>query len=729
MVSGYHFAGSHIRVYALRSMIVNRVKPATPLSAISLGWRLFFFYGLALLMAGGISLLFADLLWRKGWTPLSSVLFGLFVILLLMSSIGSVHGIYGFILRRLGDGQRITMLKDFESQDISETSTAILFPIYNENANEVYERLKSTFLSLEKTGDLARFDFHILSDSTEAINWVDEENRWLELTKSLEAAGKIFYRRRLWNDAKKSGNIRDFLNALGNRYRYFIVFDADSLMIGRTIVKMVKLMEAHPDVGLIQTPPALVNAESLFGRIHQFANRLYSPLFTTGLNYWMQNFGNYWGHNAIIRTAPFMEYCGLPKLPGKKPFGGQILSHDFVEAALMLKNQWQVWLAHDLDGSYEEGPQGLIEYAQRDRRWCQGNLQHTLVLFSHGLQGISRLHLIFGILGYLSGPLWLLFLLSFNAQRVSVKETGLSDITVRAWTPFLNLSATQHALLIFALSTFLLFLPKILALFELVLDRERRRAFGGLGRASLSASLEVLFSMLQAPLQMLWHTEFVITILLGKSVNWSTQQRQADGTAWSHAFRQLWKHTLIGGAWGFLVWKMDHAVFWWFLPVLAGMFLSIPFTVLTSRRKGGRSARHAGLFMTPEETNPTPEIVLLRSALQQLEKGDKPSNLKEKALERTILNPYRSALHIQLLRERDKDPGSKNALKKLSEGLPTLESLRDKLLKEGIQSLTSKEKLLILSDVESLEWLYREIWRRPTSAISLSWQQALKLSG
>jgi membrane glycosyltransferase len=677
-------------------------------------------------MAGGISLLFADLLWRKGWTPVSSVLFGLFVILLILSSIGSVHGIYGFVLRRFGDGQRITALKDFEGQDISATATAILFPIYNEDASEVYERLRSTFLSLKTTGQLDRFDFYILSDSTEATNWVDEENRWLDLIGSLDGKGKIFYRRRLWNDAKKSGNIRDFLNALGNRYRYFIVFDADSLMIGTTIVKLVKLMEAHPDVGLIQTPPALVNAQSLFGRIHQFANRLYSPLFTTGLNYWMQSFGNYWGHNAIIRTAPFMEYCGLPKLPGKKPFGGQILSHDFVEAALLLKNQWQVWLAHDLDGSYEEGPQGLLEYAQRDRRWCQGNLQHSLVLFSRGLQGISRLHLIFGILGYLSGPLWLLFLLSFNVKRLSVKETGLSDITVRAWTPFLNLSATEHALLVFGLSTFLLFLPKILALFELVLEPERRRGFGGLMRAFLSAFLEVAFSVLQAPLQMLWHTEFVITILLGRSVNWSTQRRQADGTAWAEAFRREWKHTLIGVVWGSLVWRMDHAVFWWFLPVLAGMVLSIPFTVLTSRSAGGRAARKAGLFLTPEEVNPSPEIIQLRSSLEKLVEIKRTPALKERELERTLVNPCRHALHIWLLRERQKDPASMGAANKLSEGLPPLEALRDKLLAEGIQALSTKEKLRVFSDIESIEWLHRKIWRATDhDRLSESWQKAL----
>jgi membrane glycosyltransferase len=707
-------------------MRVARLKSVPAPPEISFGWRLFSFYGFALLITGGISLLFADLLWRRGWTAISTLLFVLFVALLLLNAIGAMHGVYGFFLRRRGDPERITNLREFASQDISQSSTVILFPIYNEEAAEVYERLRATYQSLQKAGELAAFDFFILSDSTEPANWLDEESRWLELTKALGAFGRIFYRRRLWNEAKKSGNIRDFLNALGNRYRYFIVFDADSLMTSKTIVSLVKLMEAHPDVGLIQTPPALVNAESLFGRIHQFANRLYSPLFTSGLNYWMQSFGNYLGHNAIIRTAPFMQFCGLPKLPGKKPFGGQILSHDFVEAALMLKNHWQVWLAHDLEGSYEETPQGLIEYAQRDRRWCQGNMQHILVLFARRLRGISRLHLIFGIFAYLSGPLWLLFLITFNAQLLSHHQTGLSDITVRAWTPFLKLSATQHALLIFGLSTLLLIIPKVLALLELALDEGRRRAFGGMGRASLSTLVEIVFSTLQAPVLMLWHTEFVFTVLLGRSVSWGKQKRQADGTSWLYALRQHWKHTAIGLAWAIFAWRMDHTLFWWFLPVLTGMVLSVPFSVLTSRCQAGQIARKAGLFLTPEETEPPEEIVRLRSALAVIEEAPERKLSKEQNLPLTILDPYRNALHLSLLLEKERDPASIEALKNLRKGQPGLEILREKLLTSGFESLGAKEKLYVFSDVQTVQWLFREIWVRPMDALAESWKMEFK---
>ena len=344
-----------------------------------------FFIPRAVLLTGLVSMLFADLLWRTGWSASRTVLLVLFVILFLLIAIGCMHGVFGFVLRTFGDRRRITATDGLPRAEASPAPARPLsFPIYNENIVRVYEGLRATYESLEQTGQLEHFDFFILSDSTDPDKWVEEERRWYDLIRELDALGRIYYRRRLDNEGRKSGNVRDFLNAWGRRYRYFMVCDADSVMRGETLVDLVKLMEAHPTVGLIQTVPALVNAESLFGRIQQFANRLYAPVFIAGLNYWALDLGNYWGHNAIIRTEPFMQFCDLPQLPGRKPFGGQILSHDFVEAALLSRENWEVWFAYDLEGSYEEAPQAMIENAQRERRWCQGNLQHGLVLVRQG---------------------------------------------------------------------------------------------------------------------------------------------------------------------------------------------------------------------------------------------------------------------------------------------------------------------------------------------------------
>lgn len=690
-------------------------------------WRVFAFFSVAVLLTGVVSVIFADLLWRTGWSPSRTVLLVLFVILFFLAAIGCTHGIFGFILRRIGERSRVTSLKDYRGQSIIGTSTALIFPIYNENVVRVLEGLRTTYESLKRTGEVERFDFFILSDSTNPDKWIEEERRWSELVRELGALGRIYYRRRISNEGKKSGNVRDFLNSWGRRYRYFVCFDADSVMRGETLVDLVKMMEVHPEVGLIQTVPGLINAESLFGRMQQFANRFYAPIFITGLNFWAQSFGNYWGHNAIIRTEPFMHYCDLPQLPGRKPFGGQILSHDFVEAALMLKENWQVWFAYDLEGSYEEAPQGLIENAQRDRRWCQGNLQHSLLLLAKGLRGISRVHLILGIFGYLSGPLWLAFLLTFSFIRWTDLLSELTMLPVRGFFPYLNLSATAHAFFIFFICMTVIMLPKVLALLDLALDPERRRAFGGLARTTLSVVGETIFSTLHAPLQMLWHTRFAITILLGMGVSWGTQNRDADGTEWAYALRRHWGHILVGVVWGGLVLWLDQITFWWFLPVLLGMFVSIPLSVLTSRSSWGRQAKKAGLFLVPEEVSPPREIVDLRVRLCELEMAGhlapRPANT---SLAEVVLNPYVNAVHVSLLRENRLNPAYAESLGKLGVGEDRARSLGEKLLAAGPDSLSAQEKLLLLSDANTMSWLHRWAWLRPSETLSPWWQSAIR---
>ncbi len=698
-----------------------------PLPRMARGWRVFYFYSAAVLLTGLVSLVFADLLWRTGWSTSSTILLSLFVILFLLAAVGCTHGICGFVLRRLGERRRITLMGDYKSQSIAGSSTAIVFPIYNEQVPRVYEGLRATYKSLEKTGQLERFDFFILSDSTDPDKWVEEERRWLELIRELDALGRIYYRRRVQNEGKKSGNIRDFLNTWGRRYRYFLVCDADSIMRGETLVDLVKLMETHPNVGLIQTMPALVNAESLFGRIQQFSNRLYAPIFIAGLNFWTEGFGNYWGHNAIIRTEPFMQWCDLPHLPGVKPFGGQILSHDFVEAALLLKANWQVWFAYDLEGSYEEAPQSMLDNAHRDRRWCQGNLQHAVVLFARGLRGISRIHLLLGIFGYLASPLWLMFLLTFNFTLWFKIKSGLSEIIPRARTPFIELTGTQHAFLIFVICMAVLFLPKVLALIDLAITPARRRAFGGLRNATASALLETLFSTFHAPLQMLWHSNFVTTILLGVGVQWGPQKRRADGIAWSMAWRGHWQHTLIGLFWGGIVWRIDPLTFWWFVPVMAGMVLSIPLSVWTSRRSWGEGAMKAGWFQTPEEISAPPELASLAARMEMLEKsGDLAPSPANAGIGAAVLDPYVNAIHVSLLREKRLNPEYSDALGKLGVGKPQVRILAEKLLLEGPEALKRDEKLLVLSDADTMSWVHRQAWLRPSETLAGWWQTAIR---
>jgi len=273
--------------------------------------------------------------------------------------------------------------------------------------------------------------------------------------------------------------VADFLRRWGKRYRYMVVLDADSIMSGEAIVRLVAMMEKNPQAGLIQTAPRLVYGESLYARLQQFANRLYSPIFLAGLNYWQQHEGNYWGHNAIIRVQPFMEHCALPDLPGREPFGGRILSHDFVEAALIRKAGWQVWLAHDIEGTYEEGPPTLIDSAKRDRRWCQGNMQHAWLITVRGFRPANRIHLFMGVMAYVSSPLWLLFLILSTIHVFNQVLAHAHNYTPEIYTSvFGKIIEVPEALSLFFFTLLLLFLPKIISVITVLQEDSAAMRFG-----------------------------------------------------------------------------------------------------------------------------------------------------------------------------------------------------------------------------------------------------------
>ena len=300
-------------------------------------------------------------------------------------------------------------------------------PVKDESVERVFAGLRAVRASLERAGALDACDLFILSDSADPDLWVDEEEAWARWNRETarsrrpegrEAAGGIFYRHRRVRRKRKSGNVADFCRRYGRRYRYMVCLDADSVMSGECIARLIGMMERNPHVGIIQTAPAVVRARSLFARIQQFAARLYGPMFAAGMHYWQLGDSPYWGHNAIIRVEPFMQYCGLPRLSGKPPFGGDIMSHDFVEAALLGRARWSIWLAFDLPGTWEETPGSLLEEMQRDRRWCQGNLQHLRLLFTEGIVRVHRGLFLNGIFSYVSAVLWLGFLIVSTVEAV-----------------------------------------------------------------------------------------------------------------------------------------------------------------------------------------------------------------------------------------------------------------------------------------------------------------------
>lgn len=666
------------------------------------------------------SFLMGDLLWGMPLKGSAWIVWALFTLLFGLLSFGASQAFFGFLARR-GSGDPATIFRTLPADPsaVPLAPTAIVLPVYNEDVTRVFAGLRAIYRSLERTGQLAHFDFFILSDSTEPDQWVKEELAWVELSRELGARGRLFYRKRRINSNKKAGNLGDFLRRWGKRYRYMVVLDADSVMSGDTIVTLVRLMERNPRAGLVQTAPALMGAETLFARVLQFSARLYGPIFLAGLNYWQQGEGNYWGHNAVIRVKAFMDYCALPQLPGREPFGGRILSHDFVEAALLRRAGYEVWLTPGLEGSYEECPPTLIDYAKRDRRWCQGNLQHTWLLLARGLHSVSRIHLGMGILAYSSSLFWLVSLVIGTLVMIGFSETGLTWLPEPGVAGVLGLGAGAQAGVLAVATFVLLFLSKILAVLDLALQPGGTARFGGLGRVTAGVLLEMIFSALLAPLLMLFHAKFVVVTILGRGVKWATQRREVeDRINWTEALETHRGHTILGVIWTVLLAMFAPGLLAWMSPVLAGMLLSIPFSALTAQRRLGRAARAAGVFCTPDEIAPPPELRDLQAALHahDSDPAQQAWEGRDVAFTAAIVDPYVSAVHRCQLRDR---PGRAATITEY------FTMMQEHLLREGPAALKAHEKTALLADATSMDRLHREVWTRPLADLAPWWQAAL----
>jgi membrane glycosyltransferase len=411
---------------------------------------------------------------------------------------------------------------------------------------------------------------------------------------------------------------------------------------------MVEMMERKPDAGMIPDRADGGNRRSLFARVQQFSSRVYGPMFAAGLHFWQLGDGQYWGHNAILRIAPFMEQCALPKLPGKPPLGGEILSHDFVEAALMGRAGWTLWLAYDLGGSYEEVPSTLLEEMKRDRRWCQGNLQHLRLLFTEGLFGVHRALFVNGVLSYVSALLWFTFLALSTAEAIldvlyepNYFPHGASLFPEwPIWRP-------DWALSLLAVTGLILFLPKVLSIVLIVFKSRTSRWYGGVTRLTLSVILEILFSSLLAPVRMVFHSRFVVQNLLGRTVTWNSQDRDDAETGWREAIRHHGFDTVFASAWGSTLYWLNPDYFWWVTPIIGALFLSIPFSVFASRVSLGMRTRAWGLFLIPEERDPPAELRDLETNLRagQHTVAALPVLEQHDGFIRAAVDPFINALH------------------------------------------------------------------------------------
>jgi membrane glycosyltransferase len=609
---------------------------------------------------------------------------GLFTLCFAWIALSFWAAVAGFV--QLAVGRRLPGLRWPEAHEERAPlmrRTAVVMPIHNEDPASVFANLQATYESVAATGHLESFDFYVLSDSTRPEAWVAEELAWADLCRRVGGQGRIFYRRRSDNTGKKAGNLADFCERWGRRYDFMVVLDADSLMAGDTLVRMARLMDLNPRVGILQAPPLCVGSTTLFARLQQFAGRVYGPVVAAGAAAWQLGESNYWGHNAILRVAAFTEHCGLPMLPGQQPFGGHILSHDFVEAALMRRAGYTVWLVPELGGSYEQCPPHLLAYAQRDRRWCQGNLQHLRLVLAGGLHPSSRGHFLMGVMSYVASPLWLLFLasglLSALHDRFFAGEEGAGGGLEAAFD-------TEGSLRLMTVSLAMLLLPKALGLVLALADGPLAARMGGRARLVLSVLVESVLSTLLAPVMMLFQSHFVFGTLLGYRVSWSSQQRDDEALPWREAARRHAVHTAVGVGLAGGVLGVNPALLGWLSPVVAGLLMSIPLTVWTARATLGAWTARRGLFLIPEESAPPP--VLSRAtelAARELEPV-------ADGLETVLKDARAHALHLALL---EAAPGGESPP-------TTLASARRKLFEGAAGPLSAQEKTAVLLDADTL---------------------------
>ncbi len=590
-----------------RGRIANPPRPTTP---PNMAWRRFGVIGGVVLLTLVATYQMWWLLRGDGIDVLEGVLLVLFVALFAWIVQAFVGAIAGFVLLLQRRPLRMGMHAEGPLPAVS-TPTALLVPVYNEDPVRVLAGVQAMHEALAATGQLGRFDFFVLSDTRRPELQAVEREEVAALLGRLGPGARVHYRLREDNVERKAGNIADWVRRWGGAWPQFLILDADSVMSGETLVRLAAAMERHDDVALIQTLPVIVNGNTLFARMQQFAGRVYGPVIAYGVAWWHGAESNYWGHNAMIRTRAFAECAGLPELRGVKPFAGTVLSHDFVEAALMRRGGWALHMIPGLGGSYEEGPPSLTDMLVRDRRWCQGNLQHGAVLPARGLHWVSRWHLLIGIGHYFTAPMWAMLMIV--GVSIPLLHAGFSwgQFSLEGFTPtaYWREQDGDRFIAVFVVTMSMLLSPKLMGWLATVVDPAMRRGCGGAGRAFLGMLLETLLAALMAPVTMWVQSRGVAEVLAGKDSGWESQRRDDGSLPLRELLRLYGGLTLAGAMAGAAAWMVSPALLAWMSPVVLGLLLAIPIVALGASRAAGEWLRRRRIFLTPEESAPPPVLV------------------------------------------------------------------------------------------------------------------------
>ncbi len=472
--------------------------------------------------------------------------------------------------------------------------TAILMTLRNEDPARAILRLRTVKAGLDATGDGHTFSYFVLSDTNDPAVATAEDQAIAAWRAEDADRDRIVYRRRTDNTGFKAGNVRDFCERWGKDYELMLPLDADSLMSGTSIIRLVRMMQAHPKIGILQSLVVGMPSSSAFARIFQFGMRHGMRSYTMGQAWWVGDCGPFWGHNAVVRIKPFFEQCELPILPGKPPLGGHVLSHDQVEATFMRRAGYEVRVLPVENDSWEENPPTMLDFAKRDVRWCQGNMQYIKLLDTPGLYPMSRFQLVWAILMFVGIPAWTLMIAllpvaAWEARSIRHFPTGLAiGLYIVFFTMYL--------------------MPKIAGLIDVVLTKGGVARYGGPVRFLAGAAIELVFSFLQGAVSTIRTSIFMIGLAFGKSVVWGGQSRDAYGISWRTAIENLWPQTLFGVVVCGLLLLASPPVFWWSLPLTAGYLLAVPFAVITASPSLGRWFKKVGLCGIPEDFSEPAEI-------------------------------------------------------------------------------------------------------------------------
>jgi membrane glycosyltransferase len=580
--------------------------PRGPAGQEGLGMRRVIFGTLVAFGVIGLLGLMMMTLSPGGFSAMDIALLALFSITLPWTVIGFWNALIGLGLMRFAPNAALAVNPHLpervdreRARQSPRSRTAILSCIRNEDIGRVVHNLEAMLGELQDTGAAAGFALHVLSDS----DWpalIGEEARAFErLKQRWVGMVDVHYRRRTDNPGFKAGNISEFLGAHGDNYDFMLVLDADSVMSADAVLRLRQMMEDNPQLGIVQSLVTGLPSASLFARIFQFGMRLGMRSYTLGSAWWQGDCGPYWGHNALIRVAPFKTHCELPKIGGSGPLSGWILSHDQVEAVLMRRAGYEVRVVPIEDGSFEENPPNLLEFIRRDLRWCHGNMQYFGLLRLKGLATVSRIQLVLAILMFIGSPAWLGFVCLSSLSYV----LGYDGLAFRADT----------GMALFAIIMTMVFAPKLATIVDVLLDHEQRRRFGGAVRLVAGSFSEIIFAMLVAPVIAIAHTLFMGGLLLGRKGQWPAQYRDAAALPWPPLLIKLWPQTLFGAlgfAWFAAALPMGFGAYM-ALPVIVGPVLAVVLGWATAWPQVGLASHRAGLWSVPEEIVPPRTILSL----------------------------------------------------------------------------------------------------------------------